>query len=161
MNYSWDIREWIERFDWRLKAMAVHIAWIYALLKPIKDKHDELLLVNADIDLKVRYNSQQKVFAALLNKLFDDTLQRIRVVTGIDSHTPYYIYSVADGATPRFLYSEADAGEPATYLYPKPSGAVASFKVYAPASLAADETRLKAWIDYYKLADKTYVIIYE
>lgn len=160
-NYNWDIRDWLIRLDWRLRNRDEHIAWLYVILKPLTSLHARFLDVNASVDYRVLFNSQQRIFSDALNDLFDSEDRRIRVVTGTDDIPRTFTYYKSEVNTPRYAYYENEAGTERFTFFTSESAQLAKFIVYVPSALSGDETRIRAWINYYKLADKTYTIIYE
>jgi hypothetical protein len=162
MKYSWNIRLWIEKTLPWFMAMPTRIAWLYVLLKPLENIHARFTSLNTDLDLKVKYSSQQLLFAAVLNKIFDNGLKRIRVQTDSDSLPVIYVKFKAEDVVPQlYSYLKSEA-KPVKYIYNKSEyDNTAGFTVYVPNSLSGIEPRIRGWIDYYKLAEKTYTIIYE
>lgn len=161
INYEWDISAWVNRMLVDFLRTAKQKAWLEVLLSPLADLHALFLLVNADIDLKTRYNSQQKRFAAVLNLKLDPAQNRIRVITGSDAKPLPYTYFKNEGKPKRYIYFNDEGATPPHIYFEHEHFDQALFIVFAPASLAADEIRLKAWINYFKLANTSYIIIYE
>ena len=160
MNYSWNIFNWLNRYLVNFQAKSVQLAWLRSLLKPVQELHDKFIQFNTNINQITKYNSQQKVFAALLNKIFDNDLKRIRIVTSSEFKPRTYIFYKSEAKPlvkiyyksedmPRFIYSKSEILINSTFI------------VYAPQSIDVNESRLKAFVNLYKLANTNYTIVYE
>jgi len=159
MRYEWEIRSWVSRtIGWFVRKDAL-VAWIYSLLIPLENLHLKFIAKNVDLDFRTNYNSQQKVFAALLNNVFGT--ETIRVETSSDLIPPFYVYYKIEAKPKKYLFFKSESKPSRFTRFKSESNPSNNFIVYAPASLASDEARLRAWINYYKLAGKNYIIIYE
>lgn len=167
MNFNWNIDTWAnnetpaeKRFDPLLSVQKV-------ILKPVKYLYALFLPYRAEMLKKLRYNSQQIVLENLLNDMFDNTLRRIRVYTTYDVIKPPYVYNKAENQ-PLYVHNQteydADATLPVYYAYNVPElGILYDFVVECAAgSLTANqEVRLKAVVNYYRLASKRPLFIYD
>lgn len=161
MKYTWNIRFWVERILPSFLRKPIQIAWIYSLLKPLDDLNQDFLDKVLFLDRKSKFNSQQMKFAHVLNDVFDSSSRRIRVETVSKSVQATYIFLSSENETPEYVFL-ASEGQTPLYLRTKQElDELKGFVVYVPSSLSSEEARLKSWINYYKLADKTYKIIYE
>ncbi|KAB2918675.1 MAG: hypothetical protein F9K23_00630 [Bacteroidetes bacterium] len=160
MIYLWNIRDWIERVLPYFLRDAKNIAWLYVLLNPVETLHGFFLSTAGELDYKLKYNSQQKVLAALLNNVFDDTLRRIYIVTNSDGSPVYYLYKIVEGEPPLYVYKTSESASP-RYVYTIPEQIVSGqFTVYVPAALSVSESLIIARVNYYKLAGTTFTIKY-
>ncbi len=160
MIYLWNIKDWIERILPYFLRNAVSVAWLYVLIKPVETLHGLFLTVAAELDYKLKYTSQQKVLAALLNNVFDDTLRRIYIITNSDGSPVYYIYKIVEGEPPLYVYKTTESASP-RYVYTIPEQtASGQFTVYVPTALSASESLIIARVNYYKLAGTSFTIKY-
>lgn len=160
-DYSWNIGNWIPRRLPFKRRTDIAIAWLKALLSPLQEKADEFSTACTDWDYRVMYSSQQKVFAALLNKQFDSTSKRIRVETVSDLISPVVLYHDTELPEASVLYHDSETEpEPVIINHDSEDAAAVDFRVFVPTSLSGIEDRIMAWVNQYKLADKQYEIIY-
>jgi len=160
MIYSWDIKSWLQRNIGTRKRQPIVKAYLYIFLKPIELVHGLFITLSADIDNKVKYTSQQLVLAGLLNKLFDATSKRIRVETVSDAWVHPTIYLRYEGAQPVYIYYRSESADTTHVRYRSEASLDGLFKVFLPTSLTSSEAEIRGWIDQYKEASKTYVIVY-
>lgn len=160
MNFSWNIFNWLNRYLVKFQAQSVQLAWLRSLLKPVQELHTDFIQFNERINQITKYNSQQKVFASLLNKVFDNDLKRIRIVTSTESKTRTYIFYKSESKPLKNIYFKSE--DQPRFIYSKNEILLNStFIVYAPLSISVSESRLRAFINLYKLANTNYTIIYE
>jgi hypothetical protein len=134
-----------------------------SLVKPLQTKNDELVLFEAAIRKRLKYNGQVMVLEASLNEIFDITIAPfIKVETNLDpGSTPDFFYGVAD-ATPTFTaYGIADGV--ANYIISDPNGSntIVSFRVLVPVAIDTQALRdnITTEVNLYKIAGKTFEII--
>lgn len=160
-SFNWNIPQWLSKYRRSLQANGILRSYVLVLLKPIEQLHQQLLDLKADFDLRMRYNSQQMAYAAVLNKIFDPIQKRIRVITGSDALPELYTYFHGETATTLYTYFDSEVSTPIYTYFDYENDNDGLIIVFAPLSLQPDEARLRGWIQYYKLADKKYQIIYE
>lgn len=160
-DYSWNIGAWIPRRLPFKRRTDITISWLKAQLAPLQEKADEFAAKCTDWDFRVKYNSQQKVLASLLNKLFDPTSKRIRVETVSDLIGAVVLFHDTELPEASVIYHDSET-EPVPVIinHDSETAAAVDFRVFVPTSLTGDEDRIRAWINQYKLADKQYEIIY-
>lgn len=135
-----------------------HIAWLQVVFQPIKQLWLDFTKFRKQATYKVIHTSQVCYLEAVLNDLFDNTLRRIYIENGLFIE-PLYIYTVPEDK-PRYIdtqyiFSENDLNNNDT-----------DFIVIVPLDLKplnevaqnAYLSQMKALINYYKLASKTYTI---
>lgn len=133
-----------------------------SIAEPFKNFLNDFAAFRAETDLKVQYSSSQLSLQTLLNKLFDSTLERIRIETTSDIISIEYGYlvdEVAPIATYYYLISETAPIE-FDYLGSEIIAKAYSFEVRVPAALNTAETisKIAAWVNYYRLTSKTFTI---
>jgi len=133
-------------------------ALLDVLVAPVKSLHEQLLAYRGDVVQTMRYSSQTCYLRGMLNDLYDAGLRRIRVEN-------------VEGIEPLLLYDEAEIAELQVLLYSEDSGnfvlipsesdfaGAGSFKVRVSEDvLAADEARIRASVERYRLATRTFVV---
>lgn len=128
------------------------VAWIRALLSPLKSKLYDFQK-NREANLNnLQHNSQVCYLRKILNDNFDKELRRIKILDGRQKGR-LYLY-------PRAYNKPVYLGK--IYLHQRGNyidGGV-DFIVLLPQGLEYDVHRLQATIDFYKLAGKRYAITY-
>jgi hypothetical protein len=133
-------------------------ALLDVLVAPVKSLHELLLSYRGEVAQAMRYSSQTCYLRGALNDLYDAELRRIRVEN-------------VEGFEPLMLYDEAEIDELQALLYSEDSGnfvlvpgeddfiGEGSFRVRVPEGLlAADEARIRASVERYRLATREFVI---
>ena len=142
--------------------------WLATLLTPLQTLHSVFLVYARQARKEASYNSQTAVFEFLLNERFNNSL------TGIFIDNVFFNLTIAQEY--RFYISESSFGYPSNYWKFLNEGNTQSYSVFqnelfsfgatfivnVPIALQniIDENELKAVIDRYRLADKTYSINY-
>jgi hypothetical protein len=142
--------------------------WIATLLTPLQTLHSAFLVYAQQARKEASYNSQTAVFEFLLNERFNNSQ------TGIFIDNVFFNLTIAQEY--RFYISETGFGYPSNYwkflseANPQNYSVFqnelfsfgATFIVNVPVALQGviDENELRAVIDRYRLADKTYSINY-
>ena len=167
MNWNWNIDVWAVNETPAEVRKEPWLSFLRSLLKPVKVLYASFLTYRTDTIKKMRYNSQTIVLENLLNDMFDSTLRRITVVTTYDIVNPPHLYQSSEN-NPLYVYTEAEYdAEPLlerVYLNQQSElGILYDFIVEcAEGSLTSNqETRLKAIVNYYKLAGKKPLFIYD
>ena len=159
MNFNWDIDTWAQN---EIPAEMRQLKWmkfILVLVKPVKLLYAPFLTFRATMKKKLRYNSQTIVLENLLNDMFDNTLRRIRITTTYDVTPNVFVFTAAE-LEQTYIYTAAEvAADPtkAVYLYTNPElGVYYDFIVECAAGslTTLQENRLKAIVNYYRLASK-------
>lgn len=162
MMYDWFIRDWATQYIKPVLRRVRNVAYVYCLLKPVEILHTDFLAKKKDIERRLNYNSQQKVFAALLNNLFDNSLRRITILTNDDLIVRKYIYNRTEVIEPVkqvYIRKRSEPGADVIVYKRAEASAHVSFTVNVPSAiLPAIEQQLIAEIEYYRLSGKTYKI---
>ena len=158
--YIWNFRFFAESYLGEVLRKAKHIALLYALTKPMQLLYNDFLEYKAQTDLLVRYNGQTKSLEALLNSVFDSTLNRIYIVTDGDAINNVYTYYRSERGS-FFTTNRSEAGYQPVYNYFRSEDVTldTDFTVYVPEAIAtAKSTEINAWINRYKIAGKQHLI---
>lgn len=132
--------------------------FIYCFIEPIKVIHNEFKVFRKNSIYKIVHNGQVMILEKVLNDAFDNTLRRIYITDSLIKD-PLYIYSTPE-QKPVYLGSEFlydfsvfnDIGTDFNVIFP------ISLKPVTAFDLLNSENRIKALINYYKLASKRYKI---
>lgn len=162
MNYSLDTNLFVRLVVSPLLKGVNRLKVLDSIAEPFKNFLNDFAAFRAETDLKVQYSSSQLSLQTLLNKLFDNTLERIRIETTTDIIPVEYDYltdETAPLATYYFLFGETAPLE-FDYLGAEILANAYSFEVRVPAALNTPETisKIAAWVNYYRLTSKTFII---
>lgn len=166
MNFNWDIDTWAQNETPGEIRYQPWTTWLRIMLKPVKYLYNLFLPYRAEMLKKLRYNSQTIILENLLNDMFDNNLRRIRIITTYDVVPSTYIFTDAESEQ-IYVYTEAEVdADPtkAVYLYTLPElGVLYDFIVQCAAGSLTElqENRLKAIVNYYRLAGKKPLFIYD
>lgn len=132
------------------------IAWLCVLTHPISTLYSDWLKNRRNNLYIVEHNSQVCYLRKVLNDEFDRALRRIIITDGLNLDA-FYIYTEGEGK-PQWLHTESENNP--IYLHPSSAyaGAV-DFYVVVPSDLIFDENKMRALIDFYRLASKRYEIV--
>ena len=171
----------IYTLDW--KALGVHLlpidlrkpkmaGWIQCLLKPIANLHTQFINFRRITVYKIDHTSQVFSLEKVLNDAFDQQERRIYIVDGV-YRSALYFYNPDENEPIHFYNQEEDNAQ---YFY-NPSelqNLDVDFVVVLPQSFGRDasrravsneinaqELRIRALVDFYRLPDKTYEFTYE
>lgn len=133
------------------------LAWLRVLIFPIAQLYAEWYNNRQQNLYKLRHNGQICYLRAVLNDEFDPQLRRVRIDDGAGAK-PFYIYTEGENK-PKWLNVEA-VNKP-IYLHGQAAyaGTGVDFYVHVPADLNFDKNKMRALIDFYRLASKRYEII--
>lgn len=162
MKYTWNIRNWLTQYNSPLLRDASVIALMYSYIKPVSVLFDDFTAKRADIDRKLKHNSQQLSFAAVLNDLFDPTIRRITVATNDDVTVSVYIYNDSEEielAQETVIYNDTELGDGPVIYNDNENSNVADIIIHVPSAVIATQlTRIVAEVNRYRLAGKTFLI---
>lgn len=166
MNFNWDIDVWAVNETAEEVRKEPWLSYLRAVLKPVKVLYAQFLTYRGDTLKKMRYNSQQIVLQNLLNDMFDNTQRRITVTTIYDILKPPYVAQQSENQ-PLYVSTQAETDlddDLIVYISQQSElGVNYDFIVEcADGSLTANqEIRLKAIVNYYRLASKKPLFIYD
>lgn len=152
MNYSWNITKWVKMYLPAMLRKPNRIGIAIALLAGIKWLYADFNTFRAFVYLRVKYTSQQRSLAYLLNKVFNTGTQ-IKVNTLSDVQVIYYGFGGDIPVGYELLY-----GDPDPMIYGSDGQPRLQGEIIAPASLVNKEGEIRAWVDYVVFADKNYKV---
>jgi len=144
-----------------------YIKYLQAILTPLQRFYNNFMLYKADAIYRVSHNSQKCYMQKVLNDKFDNDLRRIEI-RNARIFEPNWFYHPEDDK-PLFFYDPED-NKPVYFYDPADfNGDGVDFTVVVPLDMQPAtpqdtlifETKLKAFVDYYKLYTKNYIITYE
>jgi|GEM_PF-195368 hypothetical protein len=141
------------------------LAWLNSLVYPIQLLHAQFLEYRLDAIYRIEHTPQVYAIEKVLNEEFDDVLHRIYIEDGEyteqlyfftpDEELPVYIFGPNEN-NPVYFFGENDAANTSV-----------DFIVHLPLSYQGffeigsnNRNKLDSLINYYRLPDKTYQIIY-
>lgn len=136
------------------------VAWVNSMLKPVKNLHTKFINYRRKTVYKIDHTSQVFSLEKMLNDEFDQQERRIYIVDGV-YRSALYFYNPEENAPIHFYNPEEDQNQ---YFYnpEELQNLDVDFVVVLPQSFnRAEELRLRSHVDFYRLPDKTYEIIYE
>lgn len=132
----------------------VLLAFINALLAPIRTKYNNFIQFKTDTDYRVQHNGQVCYLQKMLNDKFDNSLRRIRV-QNVPAKPRLSFYQPEDDKSV-FFYED----EPLVHFYtPNSYYNEFDFEVLIPTSLSHYNDQIATEINYYKIYSKNYQII--
>lgn len=145
-NYSVDWNRYIRHKVPGALRKVVHLAWLNALVTPIKTVQLAFENYRAQVSQRLQITGQVRILRYWLNELYDPSDRRIDVIDSTAFETVFI-----------FLESE----NMPVYL-PRFIGGVGSdFTVILPEELRPYELFIRAFLNQYKLVTKSYIIIYQ
>lgn len=132
------------------------LAFVRVLIEPVIKLYNDLIAFRNDVVYKINHNGQVVYLQKVLNDRFDPSERRIYITDG-NINEPTYIYTYLENK-PIFL------GKRHIYSREELKFRDVDFVVVFPSNfLLKGEVliRIKALVNYYKLASKTYEIINE
>ena len=142
------------RKRWR---SAIHVAWLLALVQPIKELHSKFTAGRKARLYELAHGPQVAHLEGVLNDAFDSTNRGIYISNGpLNEPAPLYLDAELKPAP---LYLESEGIVEVLYLESETFASGADFIVHVPAAVVYDLAKMKALIDKYKLATKLYTIV--
>lgn len=141
-------------------------AWLYSLVVPIKALHAKFLELRLDLIYKIKHTPQVYSIEKVLNEEFDPDLSRIYIEDGEYFGQLYFFSPEEDD--PVYFFDESE-NEP-VYIYAQndPEAVSVDFNVVLPIEFQNDfaigtneRNKLEALVNFYRLPDKTFKIIFE
>lgn len=136
------------------------IAFVHSFIEPTKVLNDEFKNFRKKSIYKIVHNGQVMLLEKVLNDTFDNEQRRIYITDSL-SVDPLYIYTAPEdrpvylGSEYLYRFSEfTDGGIDFYVIFPLEMKPVIAF------DLLNFENRIKALINYYKLASKRYKILW-
>lgn len=132
-------------------------AWLCLLVSPIQELQNIWLSNRRDNLYNVQHNSQVCYLRKMLNDEFDSTQRRILIDDGLGVEA-FYIYTEGENK-PKYIRTEAENAP--VFLHPSSAyaGTGVDFYVLVPIGLEFNEIKMRALVDFYRLASKRYEIV--
>lgn len=133
-----------------------HIAWIQALCHPVNYIYQDFLRSREANLYRLKITPQVVYLQKLLNDRYDIDERRIRI-RNAKRFNSFFLY-LEEESKPAYVFLETE-NEP-FYLFTEEEVGMrtADFYVIVPTSIIFDENEMRALLDMYKLAGKTYKI---
>jgi hypothetical protein len=133
-------------------------AYVMALITPIVNTYNNLLLFREQIIYKLTITPQVVYLEKMLNDRYDSIERRIYIWDGAE-YLPRFLFVKAE-LKPDALYRKSEVTKPKLFLYTK--GEVGQFTydfvVYVPLVVTFDANEMAALVSTYKLASKLFKI---
>lgn len=160
MMSIWNIKLWIALYLPYFLGKVKQVSWLAALLEPVKAVHIIFTAFRTEFNDGIRYNSQSAVLEAYLNNVFDPDNRQLRVINQEFVFVPRYHYYLLEGQAPSFYFLSTESHTP-YYFYGQSErdSAIYSFLVSYPVGLVIDLNKLRAAINFRRLAGTRYKLV--
>jgi len=142
------------------------LAWLNSLVVPVKELHGRFLAYRLQSIYRVEHTPQVYSMEKVLNERFDPLENRIYITDGEYSEQLYLFSPLED--QPIYLYAPEEDNPVYVYADNDPQNASVDFIVHLPLEFVLlfmpgsnNRNELLSLIDYYRLPDKTYTLIFE
>ena len=136
-----------------------HLAWLQVMLTPIKTLHTSFVAFRAISQRQAAISNQTAVLEDELNVLMGLERGQIVIRNQVYQKAGSYKYFLSENSSIKKYRYFLSENAPPTYAYTlaEQQSNEADFIIYVPAGL--DISKVSAFIDKYKLPDKTYQIV--
>lgn len=160
--FDFDIRNTVKRLlppDLRKPKM---IAWLVALLVYVEILKSYFLALQRKHRYDLAFSSQTLSLTQRLNNQFDSSLDRIYITTNATFSDGVFVPYVNENQTSPYIGYIGETFTPVyiDYISAPITAANADFVVHVPTGIILDENEMRAVINMYKIASKTYAIEY-
>lgn len=131
------------------------LAWIGALIAPIRTLLSDFMSFKATKDYELAHNGQVCRLEGLLNDRWDAGLRRITIEDTPDVD-PVFFYLEAE-QKPEFFYLESENQQKFFYLESETTTGY-DFEVRVPNFISFDNTEMTALVNKYKLTGRSFII---
>jgi len=153
-NFDFDLfRDRYLPEHWRTPAVK---DWIFSLFAPLKTLHQEFLDYRDVVLFDVAFNGQTIHLEFVLNELFAPGVGGIFIETQKDESL-IFLSNKIENQPKIFLFNKSEL-EPPIFLKNRAERLEFNFIVFVPVAIVFDEDELKAKINFYRLAGKTFKI---
>lgn len=160
MMNIWNIKLWVALYLPSFLGKVKQVSWLAALLKPVKTIHGMFTTFRAEFNDGIRYNSQSAVLEAYLNNLFDPEDRRLRVINQEFVFVPRFHYFLTEGLVPNYYFLSTEPHAPYFfYGITERDSALYNFLVSYPVGLVIDLNKLRAAINFRRLAGTRYKLV--
>lgn len=144
-----------DALDPELSKQAFWVDFIYALIKPLREEHQQFLNFINFVDEEIIYSGESASLSFKLNQKFNST--NIFIENNARAAIEFYLYDVNVGEN-SFVYPNNDTRN--KFIYPANtfSADTVGFTVYVPQSLIFNEDEMRAFIDKFLHWGSTYTI---
>ena len=107
MRYGFNSDKFVNSYLPAVLRLTNRVKLFQSFLKPVENLVADFNSFRQEIIFKTKYSCQQKSLTALLNKKFDDTHSRIRIVTASDIKPIWYSYNSNEiNPNPAFSFNQ-------------------------------------------------------
>lgn len=150
-SYDIDFKKMVQQLLGTLLRKTKRVAWLTAVLKPLRNLHTEFVSFRNEKTYEVKWNGQTIVLESLLRDKFGSGITIVNNSTALDSLT------IGDGAdVGGFVGDGSDYGG---YIGESYNPALTNFTVNVPGSITFAQSEMEAWINKYKMFGTTYNIV--
>lgn len=142
------------------------VAWLKCLVSPIQLLHQYFLEFRLDAIYKVEHTPQVYSMELVLNEEFDPVEKRIYITDG-EYFEQLYLFSPQE-QQPIYVFEQSESQPVYVYAQNDPEATSVDFNVVLPLTFqnaflvgTNERNKLEALINFYRLPDKTYKIIFE
>lgn len=142
------------------------ISWLNALFSPVKTLHSQFLIFKSETIYKIEHTPQVYSIEKVLNDEFDPDLKRIFIEDG-EYFEQLYVFSPQE-QQPIYVFEQSENQPVYVYAQNDPEATSVDFNVVLPLTFqnafavdTNERNKLEALINFYRLPDKTYKIIFE
>jgi len=150
-SYDIDFRVMVQQLLGTILRKAKRVAWLTAVLKPLRNVHDEFVAFHNNRRYEVKWNGQTIKLEKMLIDIFgagiyitNNVLELNGAFIGEDNDNSFFI---------------GEGGDNAQYIDVTYSIAGKNFTVNVPASITFEMSEMEAFINKYKLFGTTYEIV--
>jgi len=135
-----------------------HLAWLQALIKPVKTVHSEFKILIDDLLFKLNFTSQIIYLEHILNVTFDPTNKAI-FIENVDNDNPVVMFRKIEQKQAPVLFRKSE-GQPGLVMKTRAEfDGVFDFIVNVPIGVAFDEDEMRGLVNLYRLAGMRYTIV--
>lgn len=135
-----------------------HLAYLRSAAKPLKDINDSLIITRDKINFDLSFTGQKIYLQEILNQLFDTASRRIFIENQTDFLLDNFIHFDVEQKPPFFLHFEAEGKPPTFFSFETEYGLDFDFVVFVPSTLTFDENEMRALVNKYRAAGRTFDI---
>lgn len=133
-------------------------AFLKMLYRPLRNMLTTFYLFYDRIRYELAFGSTVIELEHLLNEMFD-SVNRDIYITDAPEQITSFIFNESEGNEPIFLFNQSE-NEQGIYLYNQEEvDSLTAFIVWVPGTLSYNVDQLKALVNKYKTAGKSYIII--
>lgn len=151
VSYDIDFKKMVEQLLGGVLRKAVRVAWLTAVLKPLRNLHDVFLAYTMKVVYDIKWNGQTIVLEQLLIDKFG---AGIYITNNVVELNGAFIGSGADNSF--FIGEDNDNAQFIDVTY---NTSDYNFIVNVPGSITFEESEMEAYINKYKLHGTTYNIV--